>query len=485
MSQMQRDHAQHEFEERLRANFAEIARGVHFEVPPTLVRAQPMERAPRIVGRRRFAFAGAVVAGCAVLVVGVLATRHGTTTPSHAPLTHASVSTPSPTSGQGSRFEQLPAARPITTMPTTAPGESRDAALLRLGYAPGTPVLPVSNGSGQVVGYVKTSYLVGPLGDGAYPTGKPGYPITGLDGYTLYGWYTRDLGALPRSIAEYPARLALVRSCVGNTSASVEHTPTCVQAVKDYKKPFGAAVLRAQRNDGEPIADHNGKIAGFIPNLENEIQHFEIAPTRNGHGPGSLWPTDLGATPIQDRQIYIVVNQDGEVVGYIANSVGFVPSSSAVKPGFDIEAYRAEQHGDCVDHGASAAAARRFPYCPSTPQMPNFATNAPSKLTHTKWTLDSITDHGVHHDGPATLTFGDGAVTWATCNDGSGDVHVAAGLMFVTRVSTTRVGCLADTYLNGVLHYGHNEANSWYIDTAGKLHLIDPTNRVILVFHRS
>jgi hypothetical protein len=483
MSQMQRDHAQHEFEERLRANFAEIARGVHFEVPPTLVRAQPMERAPRIVGRRRFAFAVAVVAGCAVLVVGVLATRHGTTTPSHAPLTHASVSTPSPTSGQGSRFEQLPAARPITTMPTTAPGESRDAALLRLGYAPGTPVLPVSNGSGQVVGYVKTSYLVGPLGGGAYPTGKPGYPITGLDGYTLYGWYTRDLGALPRSIAEYPARLALVRSCVGNTSASVEHTPTCVQAVKDYKKPFGAAILRARGEYGTPVGDHNGKVPGFVPDPSAEADHLAL-PAARSDGQVDLWPTDL-APPIVDRQIYIVVNQQGGVVGYFASGVGFFSLATARQSGFDIEAYRAEQHGDCVDHGASAAAARRFPYCPSTPQMPNFATNAPSKLTHTKWTLDSITDHGVHHDGPATLTFGDGAVTWATCNDGSGDVHVAAGVMFVTRVSTTRVGCLADTYLNDVLHYGHNEANSWYIDTAGKLHLIDPTNRVILVFHRS
>jgi hypothetical protein len=487
MSQMQRDHAQHEFEERLRANFAEIASGVHFDVPPTPVRAQPMERAHRTVGRRRFAFAGAVVAGCVLLLVGVLTTRNGTTTPSHAPPTRSSVSTPSPTPGpQGSRFENLPAARPITALPTTAPGESRDAALLRLGYAPGTPVLPVANGSGQVVGYTKASYLVGPLGGGAYPTGKPGYPITGLDGYTLYGWYTRDLGALPRAIAEYPARLALVRSCVDNTSGSVEATPACVQAEKDYKKPFGAAVVRVQGNDGEPIADgtRDGKVAGFIANPEQQIQQLTrplnpATASRIGLGPTDLYP------PITDRQLYIVVNQQGEVVGYFGEAVSFIPLATARKSGFDIEAYRAAQNGDCVDHRASAGAARRFPYCPTLPRTPDFATNAPNKLANTKWTLDSITDHGVHHEGPATVSFDNGTITWATCNDAGGSVHVTPGIMYVTHVHSTLVRCLADVYVNDVLAYGHNEANSWYIDAAGKLHLIDPTNRIVLVFHRT
>jgi hypothetical protein len=100
--------------------------------------------------------------------------------------------------------------------------------------------------------------------------------------------------------------------------------------------------------------------------------------------------------------------------------------------------------------------------------------------------LQTIKDHGaVVPHAPAGLTFADGTFSWGTCNGAQGWVHITAMVMYVTHLTSTHRSCLVDQYFHRVLLAGGREANSWFIDGDGHLNLVDPTNRIFLVFQRT
>ena len=125
------------------------------------------------------------------------------------------------------------------------------------GYPPGTALTLAGGPNGLIAGYVASHCIRGPESGGPPPAGMPGYPITNEQGNLLYGYEVPLIGAVRRSIAEDPGRLALLKTCVGwRVSVSFVDRPTtppapstttepsrdCRAIVREHSEPFGLAI---------------------------------------------------------------------------------------------------------------------------------------------------------------------------------------------------------------------------------------------------
>ena len=89
-----------------------------------------------------------------------------------------------------------------------------------------------------------------------------------------------------------------------------------------------------------------------------------------GHGPVGYAPTAAlepqsikAAMATNARTLVRVTNLHGVLVGYEAQTVGFIPLSVARKPGFDVEALRAASQGGCEPQIGNPNFKQEFPRC--------------------------------------------------------------------------------------------------------------------------
>jgi hypothetical protein len=113
-------------------------------------------------------------------------------------------------------------------------GAVDDEPLSRPAYPPGTSVVPEAH-AGVIAGYIDSQYI-GLQPGGPHPPGMPGIPITNETGTLLYGYDIVDIGAVRRSIAEDPKKLALLRSC---SHGRKHDTPACAPILDAARQPFG------------------------------------------------------------------------------------------------------------------------------------------------------------------------------------------------------------------------------------------------------
>ncbi len=85
---------------------------------------------------------------------------------------------------------------------------------------------------------------------------------------------------------------------------------------------------------------------------------------------GYVHRRDFEVTTIADynarvnaKTLWKVTDYDGNLVGYVAPDVPFIPLSAAAAPGFDIEKVRAARNGGCEDQIGDPSFRQEFPPC--------------------------------------------------------------------------------------------------------------------------
>jgi len=66
---------------------------------------------------------------------------------------------------------------------------------------------------------------------------------------------------------------------------------------------------------------------------------------------------------VNARTLFKVTDADGNVVGYIAPDVPFIPRAQVEAPGFDLEKVRAARNGGCEDQIGDPKFPQEFPPC--------------------------------------------------------------------------------------------------------------------------
>ena len=144
-------------------------------------------------------------------------------------------------------------------------------------------------------------------------------------------------------------------------------------------------------DEGEPIADGNrdGKVAGFIANPEQQMQRL-IRPLNPATASRiGLGPTDLNP-PIVDRQMYIVVNQHGEVVGYFGEAVSFIPLATRGSPA-------STSRRTAPSRTATASTTARHGRGPALPLLPDIAADTELRDQHAEQAGQHELDTRLHH----------------------------------------------------------------------------------------
>ena len=136
----------------------------------------------------------------------------------------------------------------------------------------------------------------------------------------------------------------------------------------------GSPRVHARRTDA---ASTSRRSTTTIASLEGFPPIRAMTVVSDGHRPVGYAPTarliprtSAAFNAMNARTLVPVTLADGTLVGYEADAVGFISLAAASRPGFDVEALRAQIQGGCEPQIGDPAFKQEFPLCPPISEGP-------------------------------------------------------------------------------------------------------------------